>query len=315
MLSSTETAGQFLPAVEPTATGEHLKISLEIFPPKTEAMAQRLWTELARLQEIRPSFISVTYGAGGTTRATTFDTVTRLQRETPIWTAAHLTCVGASRAEVNEVAMAYWQAGVRHIVALRGDPQDADGVYRPHEDGYAYAADLVAGLKRLADFEVSVAAYPEAHPEADSVACDLDNLKRKFDAGADRALTQFFFDPECFLRFRDRAVAAGIERPIVPGILPITDFAKTKQFAAKCGATIPDWLSALFDGLPEDSDTLGLVAAVAAAEQCRQLQTEGVDSFHFYTLNRAELTTAICRLLRNPIPVAAIPALGRGRRA
>jgi methylenetetrahydrofolate reductase (NADPH) len=289
-------------AVEATPGGD-LAFSFEFFPPKTAAMAERLWLEIGRLEPLAPRFVSVTYGAGGSTRDHTHAIVSRICAETPLRPAAHLTCVGATRAEVDQVARAYWDAGVRHIVALRGDPQGDDGRYRPYPGGYAYAADLVAGLKRVADFEISVAAYPEIHPEAASAAHDLDNLKRKLDAGACRAITQFFFDPERYLRFVERARGAGIDAPIVPGILPITNFARTVEFARKCGATIPPWLAALFDGLQDDADTRDLVAAVAAAEQCRQLQAHGVKEFHFYTLNRAELTLAICRLLRAPVPI------------
>jgi methylenetetrahydrofolate reductase (NADPH) len=289
-------------------------VSFEFFPPKTAEMEAKLWSEIQRLEPLAPRFISVTYGAGGSTQEHTQAIVARVRRETSLAPAAHLTCVGATRNEVDEVARAYWAAGVRHIVALRGDAQgEAD--YRPYPGGYAYAADLVAGLKRVADFEISVAAYPETHPEAGSAARDLDNLKRKLDAGACRAITQFFFDPDCFLRFRDQARAAGISAPIVPGILPITNFARTVDFAKKCGATIPPWLAALFDGLQDDADTRDLVAAVAAAEQCRHLQSHGVTAFHFYTLNRADLTEAICRLLRAPVPITgfADAATGGGR--
>jgi methylenetetrahydrofolate reductase (NADPH) len=266
-------------------------------------MGERLWIEIKRLEPLNPRFVSVTYGAGGGTRDRTHAIVSRICDETKLLPAAHLTCVDATRDEVDEVARAYWDAGVRHIVALRGDPQGTGEGYSPTPGGYAYAADLVAGLKRVGDFEISVAAYPEVHPDAVSAGQDLDNLKRKLDAGACRAITQFFFDPECYLRFVERARAAGIDAPIVPGILPITNFARTVEFAGKCGATIPSWLAALFDGLQDDADTRDLVAAVAAAEQCRHLQAHGVSEFHFYTLNRAELTTAICRLLQAPIPI------------
>jgi len=292
-------------------------ISFEFFPPRNQKMEDRLWGEIRRLEPLDPRFVSVTYGAGGSTREVTQATVLRICEETSLKPAAHLTCVGTSRGEVQEIAQGYWDAGVRHIVALRGDPQESEEGYRPHPDGYPYAADLVAGLKEVADFEISVAAYPERHPESESWDQDIDNLKRKLDAGASRAITQFFFDPEVFLRFLDRVRAAGIDAPIVPGILPILDFEKTKDFAARCGATIPSWLPALFDGLAEDPDTRGLVAAVAAAEQCRHLQAYGITEFHFYTLNRAELSSAICRILRTP--VAAIPydapATGRAARA
>jgi methylenetetrahydrofolate reductase (NADPH) len=240
--------------------------------------------------------VSVTYGAGGTTQARTHATVSRLAAETSLIPAAHLTCVGASRGEVDDVARQYWDAGVRHIVALRGDaPPGAD--YVPHPDGYAYAADLVAGLRRVADFEISVAAYPETHPTAISPAADLDNLKRKLDAGATRAITQYFFDGSIFLRFLDRALAAGISAPIVPGIMPVSNFAQAAKFSAMCGTSVPDWLGALFEGTDNDPETRRMVAAVVAAEQVRLLQVNGVDEFHFYTLNRPDLTYAIAHIL------------------
>ncbi|MFQ5783475.1 MAG: methylenetetrahydrofolate reductase [NAD(P)H] [Alphaproteobacteria bacterium] len=289
------------PAV--ASAGAELAVSFEFFPPKTPAMKERLWAEIKRLEPAAPRFVSVTYGAGGSTRALTHELVARIRSETALEPAAHLTCVGATRDQIDDIARAYWRAGIRHLVALRGDPPAGTARYAAHPDGYAYAADLVAGLRRVADFEISVAAYPEIHPEAASRASDLDNLKRKLDAGACRAITQFFFDSECFLRFVDRARAAGIEAPIVPGILPITNFARTAEIAAKCGASVPAWLVALFDGLQDDPDTRILVAAVAGAELCRQLQGHGVDEFHFYTLNRAELTLAICRMLQAPVPI------------
>jgi methylenetetrahydrofolate reductase (NADPH) len=276
-------------------------VSFEFFPPKTEKMEQSLWQAVTRLAPLKPAFASVTYGAGGSTRERTHATVRRLQGETGIPAAAHLTCVGASREEIDAVARHYWEAGIRHIVALRGDPPEAEGgvagKYIPHPQGYAWAADLVAGLKRVADFEISVAAYPEVHPEAPSAEADLDNLKRKIDAGAGRAITQFFFDNAAFLRFRDRCAAAGIHAPIVPGILPITNFARAVEFAGRCGAAVPAELSDAFDGLDRDPETRQLIAAHVAVEQCRGLTAEGVDEFHFYTLNRADLTVAICHLL------------------
>jgi methylenetetrahydrofolate reductase (NADPH) len=278
-----------------------LALSFEFFPPKSEEMGSRLWSELLKLELIRPSFVSVTYGAGGSTRERTHDIVARLALETSLRPAAHLTCVGATRAEVDEVATRYWQAGVRHVVALRGDPPAGAEAYTPHPGGYAYAADLVAGLKRVADFEISVAAYPETHPEATSAACDLDNLKRKLDAGADRAITQFFFDPEYFLRFLDAARAAGITAPIVPGIMPILNFERTVDFAERCGSSIPRWLVALFSGLEDEPKVRNLIAAVAAAEQCRQLRARGIKEFHFYTLNQVDLALAICRTLATPV--------------
>lgn len=274
-----------------------IAVSFEFFPPGSEKMEQTLWESIERLAPLGPSFVSVTYGADGSTRERTHGIVSRLLRETDLTAAPHLTCVGASRGEIDDIARRYWDMGVRHIVALRGDPpRDADG-YQPHPEGYAYAADLVAGLRRVADFEISVAAYPEVHPEAPSAQFDLDNLKRKLEAGANRAITQFFFDIEDFLRFRDRCDAAGIHAPIVPGILPITRFPQLQRFAAQCGASVPDWLVDRFDGLDDDAETRQLIAASVAIEQARELQRHGVQEFHFYTLNRSELTYAICHAL------------------
>lgn len=291
-------------AIEPTASrlpvarpAPELAVSFEFFPPKTEKMQEALWDCVTRLAPLAPSFVSVTYGAGGSTRERTHDTVTRIARETGLKPAAHLTCVGASRAEVDEVAGRYWEAGIRHIVALRGDPPEGQGIYRPHPDGYAYALDLVEGLKKLADFEISVAAYPETHPQAASPEADLDNLKRKIDAGASRAITQVFFDVETYFRFRDRAAAAGIAVPLVPGVLPVTNFAQARKFSDACGTRMPDWMADLFDGLDDDPDTRRLVAATVAAEHCRALVAGGVEELHFYTLNRADLTYAICHIL------------------
>ena len=260
-------------------------------------MEAALWSTVERLAPLGPRFVSVTYGAGGATRDRTHATVTRIERDTGLRAAAHLTCVAATRAEVDAVARRYWDAGIRHVVALRGDPPKDTGRYRPHPGGYAFAADLVAGLKRVADFEISVAAYPEVHPEARDAAADLDNLKRKLDAGATRAITQYFFEVETYLRYLDRVRSAGIHVPVVPGILPVTNFAQVKRFSAMCGATVPGWMADLFDGLDEDPETRKLVAASIAAEQCRALQANGVDEFHFYTLNRANLTYAIARIL------------------
>ena len=289
----------------PARQASELRVSFEFFPPKTDAMAQSLWQALKRLEPLHPSFVSVTYGAGGSTRQRTHETVTRIRRETSLAPAAHLTCVGASRAEIDAVARAYWDAGIRHIVALRGDaPPEAGGRYQPHPDGYAYAADLIAGLKKVADFEISAAAYPETHPEAPSADADLENLKRKVDAGASRAITQFFFEPEDFLRFRDRAAAAGIAVPVVPGVLPVSNFAQVTKFSAMCGAKVPSWMADLFDGLDEDMETRRMIAATVAGDLCRRLQAEGIRDFHFYTLNRADLTYAICHLL-GVRPVAA----------
>ncbi len=282
----------------PARQSSDLRVSFEFFPPKTEAMAQSLWQSVKRLEPLHPSFVSVTYGAGGSTRQRTHETVARIKRETTLAPAAHLTCVGASKAEIDEVASSYWDAGIRHIVALRGDaPPEANGKYQPHPQGYAYAADLIAGLKRKHDFEISAAAYPETHPEAQSAEADLENLKRKVDAGASRAISQFFFEPEDFLRFRDRAAAAGINVPVVPGVLPVSNFAQVTKFAAMCGAKVPAWMADLFEGLDEDMETRRMIAATVAGDLCRRLQAEGIRDFHFYTLNRADLTYAICHLL------------------
>ncbi|NJC32539.1 methylenetetrahydrofolate reductase (NADPH) [Sphingomonas jejuensis] len=273
------------------------EVSFEFFPPKTAKMEEVLWDAVQTLAPLAPRFVSVTYGAGGSTRERTHATVTRIQRETPLSAAAHLTCVEASRGEIDEIADEYWAAGVRHIVALRGDPPVAGEAFRPHPDGYASAADLVAGLRARHPFDISVAAYPEAHPEAASLAHDIDNLKRKLDAGASRAITQFFFAPETFFRFRDAAAAAGIDQEIVPGILPVSNVAQTRKFAGMCGAEIPSWMDRLFEGLDDQPAARQLVAATIAAEMCRRLYAGGVRHFHFYTLNRAELSFAICHLL------------------
>ena len=272
-------------------------VSFEFFPPKTERMEAQLWDAVQALAPLKPRFVSVTYGAGGSTRERTHATVARIARETSVPAAAHLTCVDASRDEIAEVARAYWEAGVRHIVALRGDPPVAGSSFQARADGYAGAADLVAGLMKVAPFEISVAAYPETHPEALSNATDLDNLKRKMDAGATRAITQFFFAPDTYFRFRDAAAAAGIDAEIVPGILPVSNVAQTRKIAGMCGAAIPDWMGRLFDGLDDHPGARQLVAATIAAEMCRRLYAGGVRNFHFYTLNRAELSYAICHLL------------------
>jgi len=277
--------------------GSRLRVSFEFFPPKTAAMDEQLWHAVKRLEPLAPQFVSVTYGAGGTTRERTHATVKRIVDDTSLRPAAHLTCVGATREEIDRVVREYWEAGVRHIVALRGDPPAGSTSYAPHPGGYAYAADLVAGIRRVADFEVSVGAYPETHPEASSPEADLDNLRRKLDAGATRAISQYFFDVWTFLRFRDRCAKAGIAAPIIPGILPVTNFQQVVKFSRMCGASVPGWLAALFDGLDEDADTRRLVAATVAAEQVRRLQEHGVEDFHFYTLNRADLTYALCHIL------------------
>ena len=274
-----------------------IQVSFEFFPPKTEKMEATLWESVKTLEPLAPRFVSVTYGAGGSTRERTHATVERIARETSLAAAAHLTCVEASRDEIDDVAREYWAAGVRHIVALRGDPPVPGTPFAPHPQGYASAADLVAGLKRVAPFEISVAAYPEVHPEATCAQTDLDNLRRKIDAGADRAITQFFFSPENFFRFRDAAAAAGIDAEIVPGILPVSNVAQTRKFAASCGAVIPRWMDDLFEGLDNLPAARQLVAATVAAELCGQLYAGGVRHFHFYTLNRAELAYAISHLL------------------
>ncbi len=279
-------------------------VSFEFFPPKTEAMERTLWESVAALTPLAPSFVSVTYGAGGTTRERTHATVARIARETPLAPAAHLTCVDATRDEIDAVARAYWDAGIRHIVALRGDPPRAGEAFAAHPDGYASAADLVAGLRRVADFELSVSAYPEMHPDARSATDDVDNLRRKLDAGATRAITQFFFEPDTYFRFRDAAAAAGVTAPIVPGILPVSNFAMLRKMAATCNTHVPAWLARLFEGLDDKPATRQLVAATVAAELCRRLYAGGVRDFHFYTLNRAELSYAICHML-GLRPVAA----------
>ncbi|MDP9097248.1 MAG: methylenetetrahydrofolate reductase [NAD(P)H] [Pseudomonadota bacterium] len=290
------TGPRFAPLPMRSAATPVPALSFEFFPPKNDALEAQLWTCIRRLEPLAPRFVSVTYGAGGTTQARTHATVTRLVAETSLIPAAHLTCVGASRAEVDAVAQDYWNCGVRHIVALRGDAPAGED-YAPHPDGYAYAADLVAGLKRIGDFEISVAAYPETHPTAQSPDHDVDNLKRKLDAGATRAITQYFFDGEVFLRFLDRALAAGITAPIVPGIMPVTNYAQAKKFSDMCGTSVPDWMGNLFAGTENDPETRRMIAAIVAAEQVRLLQANGVDEFHFYTLNRPDLTYAIAHLL------------------
>lgn len=281
-----------LPFINPDACD--INVSFEFFPPKTEKMEETLWDSLALLGPLQPKFVSVTYGAGGTTRTRTHEIVTRIRQRTGLDVAAHLTCIDTSRAELEEIAQSYWQAGVKHIVALRGDRQKHGGDV---SDEVRYAADLVRLLKSVAPFEISVAGYPETHPEAGDAASDLDHLKRKVDNGADRVITQFFMEPATFLRFRDRAAAAGIAAPVVPGILPISNFARAVEFSQMCGANVPAWMHTLFSDLDDQPQTRQLVAATVAAEQCRVLYENGVRDFHFYTLNRAELTQAICHML------------------
>jgi methylenetetrahydrofolate reductase (NADPH) len=281
-----------------TATTDHApKVSFEFFPPNTEKMELTLWNSIERLAVLEPRFVSVTYGADGSTRERTHNAVARILKETTLTAAPHLTCIGAERGEIDDIARDYWDMGVRHLVALRGDIPQGTDKYVPRSDGYAYASDLVAGLKKVADFDISVAAYPEVHPEASSAQADLDNLRRKLDAGASRAITQFFFDVNHFLRFRDKCAAAGIASVIVPGILPITRFPQLQRFAERCGATVPQWLHDRFAGLEDDRETRRLIAASVAIEQVRRLKKQGVDEFHFYTLNRSELTYAICHAL------------------
>jgi methylenetetrahydrofolate reductase (NADH) len=289
-----------------------IDVSFEFFPPKTEKMEAVLWGAVERLAPLRPEFVSVTYGAGGSTRERTHATVARIIRETELKPAAHLTCVAATKAEVDVVAQSYWDAGVRHVVALRGDAAGGPGTkYEPHPGGYVNAADLAAGLKKIANFEVSVAGYPEKHPESASLGADMDNLKAKVDAGADRIITQFGFDNAHYLRFLERARAAGIWVPITPGIVPIHNFKQVAAFAARAGASMPSWLARRFDGLEDDAATSHLVAAAVATEQVMDLVDEGVKKFHFYTLNRADLVYAICHLLGLRPHARAEPAKAR----
>ncbi len=274
-----------------------VNVSFEFFPPKTPKMEETLWNSIKTLEALNPNFVSVTYGAGGSTRERTHKTVKRILDETSLTPAAHLTCVGATKDEVNEVVRDYWDAGVRSIVALRGDPAEGTSRYEPHPGGYANGAELVAGLRTTGDFDISVAAYPERHPDSPTLAADLENLKRKVDAGANRAITQFFFEPDAYFRFLDHCESYGIDVPVVPGILPVTNFTTLKSFAGSCGAALPSWLADMFEGLDDKPQTRSLVAASVAAEMVRRLYEGGVRDFHFYTLNRAELTYAICHML------------------
>ena len=276
-----------------------IKVSFEFFPPKNEKMEERLWKAISRLAPLGPQFVSVTYGAGGSTRERTHATVARILRETDLQPAAHLTCVGASKAQVNEVIADYKSVGVRHIVALRGDPPEGVGErYQPHPQGYQSSIELVQAISAIGGFEIIVSAYPEQHPESPSRAADIDWLRRKVDAGATRAITQFFFDNELYLRYLDEVRAAGIEIPITPGIIPIANFQQVKKFADMTGASVPDWLARRFDGLEhEDVATRQMVAAAIGAEQVMELVDEGIKEFHFYTLNKARLVYAICHLL------------------
>ena len=277
-----------------------VRVSFEFFPPKTDVAEQNLWQAIRRLEPLNPAFVSVTYGAGGSTRERTHRTVQRMLTETTLKPAAHLTCVEASRAEVDEVIESYKAIGVNHIVALRGDPPGASGIggaYQPRADGYANATELTAAITRVGGFDVTVGAYPERHPESPSIEHDIDVLKAKIDAGATRAVSQFFFDIDAFLRFRDRVRAAGVNIPLLPGIMPVSNFTGLQRMSAACGASIPQWLANHFDGLDDDPDTRKLLAASVAAETCARLQEEGFSDFHFYTLNRADLVYAICRVL------------------
>lgn len=274
------------------------RVSFEFFPPKNEKLEIALWEAIRKLEPLAPNFVSVTYGAGGTTRDRTHRTVSRIVQETTLKPAAHLTCVAATRGEVDDVLRQYWEAGVRHVVCLRGDPPGGLGEkFAPHPGGYANAAELVAGARAIAPFEVSVAVHPEKHPDSADWRAEVDNFKRKLDAGATRGISQFFFDPEHFLRLRDRLADAGVTAPIVPGIMPVTNFSGVKKMAAGCQAAIPAWLETMFNGLDDDPETRRLVAAATAAQLCGRLAAEGVEDFHFYTLNRADLTLALCRML------------------
>lgn len=274
-----------------------IEVSFEFFPPKTEKMAETLWHSVETLKPLGPRFVSVTYGAGGSTRERTHQQVVRIQNEAGIPAAAHLTCVNATREEVDEVARHYRDEGIRHIVALRGDPPDGAAGYAPHPGGYANAVALIEGLRKVGDFEISVAAYPEVHPDSPDARADLENLRAKFDAGATRAITQFFFDPQCFFAFRDKAAAAGISGEIVPGIMPVLSFAAVQRMSGLCGTAIPPWMEGLFEGLDDRPEARQLVSATISAELCRRLYAGGVRQFHFYTLNRAELSYAICHML------------------
>jgi len=279
-------------------SGLDIEVSFEFFPPKTEEMERTLWRSIERLAPLCPSFVSVTYGAGGSTRERTHATVCRILRETSLEPAAHLTCVAATREEVDDVIRDYREAGVRHIVALRGDPAAGIGTsFEPHPGGYASSTDLVRGIRRIGDFEVTVSAYPEKHPESASLEEDIDRLAEKVDAGASRAITQFFFENDHYYRYIERVQARGLDVPVVPGIVPVINFKQTRNFAARCGASIPQWLADRFEGLEDDPATRALVAAAVAAEQVHDLVDHGVRQFHFYTMNRADLVYAICHLL------------------
>ncbi|MCK5424022.1 MAG: methylenetetrahydrofolate reductase [NAD(P)H] [Emcibacter sp.] len=279
------------------AQAKDINVSFEFFPPKSEKMEVSLWDSIRKLEPLHPKMVSVTYGAGGSTRERTHTTISRILKETDLIPAAHLTCVAATRGEIDDIAREYWDMGVRNIVALRGDMPEAGAAYAPHDQGYINAADLVDGLKKIGDFHLSVAAYPESHPDSVDQNADIDNLKRKIDAGADQAITQYFFDVDMYFRFMDKVLAAGISVPIIPGIMPVTNFGMAKNFSARCGTSMPTWLESLFEGLDSRPDVRRHVAATVAAEQCMRLYQGGVRNFHFYTLNRSELTTTICHFL------------------
>lgn len=274
-----------------------INVSFEFFPPKTDEMETRLWSAINKLKNLNPKFVSVTYGAGGSTRERTHNTIKKILAETDLKPASHLTCVAASKEEMDEVVKSYWDAGVRHIVALRGDISATSPNYQLHKDGYRYANELIEGIRKIGDFEISVAGYPEKHPEANSLDEDIDNLKRKVDAGATRIITQFFFNTDYYFRFVEKCQKRGIDIPIVPGILPVSNVKQTKHFAKMCGAEIPKWMSDIFADLDEREDTRKIISAIVAVEQCRILHTGGINDFHFYTLNRADLTYAICHFL------------------
>lgn len=278
-------------------SGRKLNVSFEFFPPKTEEMEMKLWEVILKMENLKPNFVSVTYGAGGSTRERTHEVIKKIIDETSLKPASHLTCVAASKHEIDEILRNYWEIGVRHIVALRGDMPASSTNYQLHSDGYKYANELVAGIKKIGDFEISVAGYPEKHPEAKSFDEDIDNLKRKVDAGASRIITQFFFDADAYFSFVEKCRKARIEVPILPGILPVTNVKQTKHFAKMCGAKIPKWMDKIFVGLDERQETRQLIAGVVATELCRILHNAGVNDFHFYTLNRSDLTAAICHVL------------------
>ena len=287
---------------------ERTRVSFEFFPPKTPEMEQTLWRSIRRLEPLAPEFVSVTYGAGGSTRERTHATVKRILDETTLEPVAHLTCVGASRAEVDDVIRGYWNAGIRHIVALRGDMPELGAPYQPHPDGYQSTPELIAGIRKIGDFDVIVSAYPEKHPESASLEADIELLKRKIDAGATRAITQFVFDTEKHVRFLEKVRGAGISVPIVPGIMPTTNFKGTRRMAARCGASIPSWLENYYIGLDDELETRKLIAAYVATEQVNRLRGYGFDRFHFYTLNQADLTFAICHVLGLRPQAALTPA-------